>query len=608
MRADLLLLGAIAVPAAARKNLLKNPGFESSANAAGWKLRHGDELGACAVGARTGARAVGFIPLDDATSLVQRLSGLQADTPYHIVAYVWLPQDSVCGTASDNVNCPFLSVMVDGEPAGGSGAMLSADAGAWNAVSGAFYLTKEQVGADVSFAVTHFKPGERVCVDDVGVFRSSIEDFRAYSDKLISANHKRDVVLRIGKGGKGSEPVRIVQTKRAFPIGTAVNAASLDGSPDGKKYKAFIKEHFNYCADEQQLLGAWGSKMWKTDVLDFCDSLGYKTRGHAVAGELSDWSNDRWLSQIPRDGSPGSTQAQFYGRIKLWMQHYRNRVVDIEAANEMLNSRFYEYVLPCGQDGPCMCDFPPACPANLFPDKKIPTRAWMQKYAKSLAPNDRIVINEYCVSSNNCVPEQSTPATFVKFVRDINSHADGAVKGVSDQAHYYRGGTVSGFDLLMKFDSVKAQLGKNFSFWISEFDIDDPFDDTRADGYEQAMRAFLASRALDGVIIWGFWKGEQWRKDAYLVDLDWTLTPAGQRLFGANGLLTKLWKTTVTTSVNTQSAPASVKFRGFHGKYRVYWGEGGRCSTTINVPVGASAVTIDAKGWKCDKGAPPHAP
>eukprot|EP00611_Tribonema_gayanum_P012309 TRINITY_DN2292_c2_g1_i3.p1 TRINITY_DN2292_c2_g1~~TRINITY_DN2292_c2_g1_i3.p1 ORF type:complete len:162 (+),score=42.56 TRINITY_DN2292_c2_g1_i3:64-549(+) len=159
-----------------------------------------------------------------------------------------------------------------------------------------------------------------------------------------------------------------------------------------------------------------------------------------------------------------------------------------------------------------------------------------------------------------------------------------------------------------KFDSVKAQLGKNFSFWISEFDIDDPFDDTRADGYEQAMRAFLASRALDGVIIWGFWKGEQWRKDAYLVDLDWTLTPAGQRLFGANGLLTKLWKTTVTTSVNTQSAPASVKFRGFHGKYRVYWGEGGRCSTTINVPVGASAVTIDAKGWKCDKGAPPHAP
>jgi hypothetical protein len=43
-------------------------------------------------------------------------------------------------------------------------------------------------------------------------------------------------------------------------------------------------------------------------VLDYCDSIGYKTRGHTADGELANWYSYPYLLDVNRDGTAGSIQ------------------------------------------------------------------------------------------------------------------------------------------------------------------------------------------------------------------------------------------------------------------------------------------------------------
>jgi hypothetical protein len=90
------------------------------------------------------------------------------------------------------------------------------------------------------------------------------------------------------------------------------------------------------------------------------------------------------------------------------------------------------------------------------------------------------------------------------------------------------------------------------------------------------------------------------------VNSDWSLNPAGERIFGADGLLSKQWRTTVVATVDGTD-PSSVSFRGFHGSYTVYYGADNRCAAQFAVPVGPDAVTVAPTGWVCKSGAAPAA-
>ena len=65
------------------------------------------------------------------------------------------------------------------------------------------------------------------------------------------------------------------------------------------------------------------------------------------------------------------------------------------------------------------------------------------------------------------------------------------------------------------------------------------------------------------ILMWGFWEGKHWKNNAHIVDLDWTVNPAGLRYQS----LMEEWKTKIlglTTDIN-----GATSFRGFHGKYDV---------------------------------------
>ncbi|KAG5184616.1 hypothetical protein JKP88DRAFT_276976 [Tribonema minus] len=539
--------------------------------------------------------------------LSQQLSNIEASTPYHIFAYIWLPSDSKCALASDNVQCPFLSVLSDGYSVGG-GNLLSAVPGAWNAVSGAFFVNAQQARGRIAFSVTRLTPGEKIAL---GVTRltpgENVRDFRAPSDALINSNRKRDVTLRIGKSDTSQEPVRIVQNRLAFPIGSVLKPRALEGEGDGARYRACFEQNFNYCSDEYEMSQA----AFFEQNFNYCSDeyeMSKAWEDYYLKGQPwpthANWNNNKdILLDLPRDGGAGSLQELMLNRVTVWMNAYKGRVKDVE----------------------------PACPDDIIPNKKISVRAWAQAYAKSLAPNDRMVINEslapndrmvinkYCVMST-CQPEQSNTSSFVKFVRGLNRANGGATTAVSDQGHVFLGYSQSGFDLILKIASIKKQLN-GIDFWISELDVADPDENARADGIEQILRAYFASPHLNGVILWGFWEGAIFNRNTWLVNLDWTLNAAGERLFGKDGLLSNKWKTQVNATVNTKNGADAVavrgfhgnnvphplealngadnvKFRGFHGDYVAYFGQDDRCSTRFTVPEGRAPIAIRTSGWR----------
>jgi hypothetical protein len=50
------------------------------------------------------------------TVLRQPLEALEVDTPYHVLAYVYLPSNTKCVLGADNFQCPYAWITSDGKP------------------------------------------------------------------------------------------------------------------------------------------------------------------------------------------------------------------------------------------------------------------------------------------------------------------------------------------------------------------------------------------------------------------------------------------------------------------------------------------------------------
>ena len=86
----------------------------------------------------------------------------------------------------------------------------------------------------------------------------------------------------------------------------------------------------------------------------------------------------------------------------------------------------------------------------------------------------------------------------------------------------------------------------------------------RAESLEIFCRLAFSHPKVEAFMLWGFWARRHWLgPDAALVDRDWTLNPAGQRLFD---LLRKEWRTDVDGRTDESGR---LHFRGFFGTYEV---------------------------------------
>ncbi|KAK7506844.1 hypothetical protein BaRGS_00001695, partial [Batillaria attramentaria] len=120
-------------------------------------------------------------------------------------------------------------------------------------------------------------------------------------DQIIDRERKSDINIHVTTSlNKADIKIRVVQTKKSFPFGTAVNSWKYNDNsvPDG--YRDFIHKHFNWAVPESAL--KWmiiepqrGHKDYQLalKMIHGVKSHGLKVRGHnlvwSVPSTVQDW-------------------------------------------------------------------------------------------------------------------------------------------------------------------------------------------------------------------------------------------------------------------------------------------------------------------------------
>lgn len=521
--AMVVVLGAVA-PAAAQ-NLLTNPGFEDG-TATGWFPFGGGQVDASTLDAHTGA----FSGLSSGRTATwngpaQDLLGvMQPGKSYSVSGWVRLR-----GTSSARVQLTIRKV--EGSADYSLVAATNATDGAWSLLTGTYTLA---AGANPTELLLYFEgpaSGVEYFVDDAVV--EELGDWRDEANERIEQLRKRDVeILVVDALGQGiaGVGVDVEQTRRRFAFGSAISRTAIFNAT----YRNFFIDHFEWATFENE--AKWYSTEPQRDsenyfdadwLADFCRDNGIRIHGHTLFWAVPG-NQPSWVAGVP----DSELQAEMEERLTSIIPRFRDDFLHWDVNNEMLHGSYYVSRL-----GPSI-------------------RPWMFERARQLDPDALLFVNDYNIISGN-----ETDA-YIDQIRDLQSQGI-VIDAVGVQGHF--SGTLDPWAIKSKLDRLGA-LG--LPIWVTEFDIVDANDLSRADKLEILYRTAFSHPSVDGILMWGFWAGNHWRgEDAAIVDLDWTLNAAGARY---EALLAE-W--TTAASGNT-AGDGRFALRAFHGDHAVTLDDG----------------------------------
>lgn len=364
--------------------------------------------------------------------------------------------------------------------------------------------------------------------------------WRKAAAERIDQLRKQDlrVVVRDAKGKPvvGAEVV-VHQTRQAFGFGSAVVAQTLT-RPGNERYKQLVTELFNTAVFEnnlkwQPLAGDWGEG-WTVEAAlkgaDWLAQRGIALRGHTLV--WPSWRNlPRSLKQLEHD--PAKLRAAVNGHVSELAAALRGKVVHWDVMNEPFDNHDLMDIL--GND------------AML---------EWF-KAARAADPSAQLFINDYAILSGGPgdTPHRDHYERTIRFLIDKGAPLD----GVGMQGHF--GATLTGPEDVLKLLDRYAKLGKQI--WITEYDVD--IDDEELAG--RFTRDFLTTvfshPAVGGFMMWGFWDGAHWKRNAPLYRQDWSLKPAGEAY---RDLVLRAFRSEETGKTN---AAGGFETRAFRGRYEL---------------------------------------
>ncbi len=368
------------------------------------------------------------------------------------------------------------------------------------------------------------------------------DNWRSESDRRIERLRKGDFrVTCVHANGKPlrATDVRVRQTGHAFHFGMAVSSKWPPGA-DGRRYGRFIAENFN-CAVTENALKWYGVERQKgrltfgaaDRILTFCQANGLALRGHCVF-----WAKPRFTQDWIQDLDDEALRARIDRHIREVVPRYAGKLLCWDVNNEMLDGRFFA--------------------KRLGPD----IRAHMFREIHKLDPNTPLFVNEYGIMNSD-----AKTARYLKLIRDLQDRG-APVGGIGVQEHgaagygkFLRGkpGGLRPGDVWKRLDRL---AGLGLPIHLTEISSKTPDDELRADTLECIFRVGFAHPGVEAVLLWGFWAGRHWMgPDAALVDRDWTVNPAGERIVE---LLNRTWRTRADATTDGAGLAA---FRGFYGTY-----------------------------------------
>jgi GH35 family endo-1,4-beta-xylanase len=365
---------------------------------------------------------------------------------------------------------------------------------------------------------------------------SASADWRADTDTWIEQRRQGRMILRVvdaeGNPVSGAN-IRATLVRHEFWFGTALARKMFRAqtpADEREQYLEIARTYFNSAVHENALKW-YGTESKQGQVnyadadrmLEWCEQNGLRMRGHCIFWGVERYVQD-WLKALPDDALLREVQR----RAREVPARYKGRITEYDVNNEMLHGDFYKKRLGAG------------------------IRLKMFHWAHEADPEAVLYVNDFGIL---------TGGDLDRYKEQIQSFLDAGVPvgGIGCQGHF--GGKV------LPPEQVYARLESLAEFGlpikITEFDINTTDEEYKAKALEDFYRICFSHPAVNGILMWGFWEGSHWRRDAALFDKDFTPRPAALAYWN---LVHDEWK---TDTPGITKSDGLFTFKGFHGDYRI---------------------------------------
>ncbi|XP_041350671.1 endo-1,4-beta-xylanase 1-like [Gigantopelta aegis] len=381
-------------------------------------------------------------------------------------------------------------------------------------------------------------PGVDFIVDEASLqLLEEWTNWRQDVDSSINQLRKNDINIQVTTAANinlNEVEIKVTQTKKAFPFGTAISVSEYDSGDT--RYQDFINQHFNWAVTEnalkwKQMERVQGQIKYEPAfrAINKLKSNGIKVRGHNIL-----WSVETkvpsWVKPLYND----TLKQVVHDRIVDVVSKTTNLVEHWDVNNENLHGFFFqEHVNDMDYN------------LQVF------------RTAHDTAPDVKMFLNEFAVVAGG-----STTQAYLTQAIKIKQ-ANVGLYGIGVQCHFSA-------DKMPSPTLIKAHLDTlseaGLPIWVTELDVGSSNEVDRADFYETALRVLYGHPAVEGILFWGFWSERHWRgEDAALVSgTEFRLNGAGQRVLD---LLENQWMTKETHTLSQSGNQFTVD--GFHGDYEV---------------------------------------
>lgn len=410
--------------------------------------------------------------------------------------------------------------------------------------------------------------------------------WRQKAADMIEKHRKADLQIRIldrwGEPLEGIE-VDVEQVRHAYPFGTALVGSRIVDAPrefgpesemtpeqwmaDNARYRAELERNFNTVVFENELKWPQWSRdkgvgihdqQWTLSALEWLRDRDFTVKGHTLI-----WGSWRftpsWLRE--KEDDPDAVQRAALAHIRDIATATGTRTQYWDVLNEPMSHRNL---------------------IDLLGTEKI--AEWFQT-AREALPGNRLVMNEFDLVGNGGNAKRR--ANFIKFYQELHE-AGAPLDVIGFQGHFWSDRFTTPEKIWEIVDEVHDATG--LPVMISEFDSNFPNEQLQADYTRDFLTAWFAHPNTEAFIMWGFWGGAHWMRDAgAMFRRDWSEKP---NLSSYRQLVYDQWWTRATLQTNIEGL-ASV--RAFQGQHRITLqpSEGGTpIIRTIDLPAEGRVVEI----------------
>ncbi len=382
--------------------------------------------------------------------------------------------------------------------------------------------------------------------------------------EAIRRNRMGTIVITTAPGAA----VHVEQVRHEFWFGAALANGAFDGtmpSAEAARYRDVFLANFNSAVTENAL--KWremepvrGQVNYATvdAMLDWTARNGIPLRGHNIY-----WGFQHWVQPWLKELDDATLRATLQARGEDIGRRYRGRFAEYDLNNEMIHGNYYA--------------------DRLGPGIVLDLARWV----KSKDPGARLFVNDYDILTGKRL------ADYVAHIRGLLAMGV-PIAGIGVQGHLH-GDTFDpvalqhALDELAQFHLPIRVTEFNFPGQRSKFHehpglaITPAEEEAKARAIVDYYRICFAHPAVTGILMWGFWEGDNWIPQSSLFKRDWSPTPAA---IAYRDLVFREWWTRWDGQAD---ASGRVEVRAFYGTHRVT--SGGK-TVTVELRSGAGPASV----------------